>query len=392
MQLKRKIFISCGELSGENHAANLVRELKSKLDCEIYGFGSKILEAEGVTLFEDYKDYSFSGLSEIIPNLNKIFSLRDELAEKVLDLNPDIVILVDYGGFNMKLAKAIKKEQPEMKVVQFIAPQIWASRPWRINNTKKYIDKVFCTLPLEKDLYTSHNIDHEYVGNPILPSLSPPVSKSELGINENSLLLGVFPGSRKAEIKYMLPLMIEAIGELKKKFLDINFDVRLAKAKSISMEVLNQYGFNEQDDIKIFDYEHDNPNHALLSASDCLWLCSGTVTLEAAFYGTPYFLSYKSTNFNYYLYLLLRTIEKAGLANIIAGEYLVKEFIQFDANLENFVSETSSWLESDSPEHFTAYYHQIQNSLNDLKNNFARYDTYSLVAEGITTLLKSLPK
>lgn len=385
--MSKKIFISCGEYSGEVHASNLIKELKlSSNDYEIKAFGACLIKELGVELLENYSNYSFSGITEVIKNLPKIFELKDRLCKAILDYNPDLVVMVDYGGFHTQLAKSLKKKGFKGKITQFIAPQIWASRPWRIKNIKKYIDKVYCSLPFEEKLYQRNAIEVEYVGNPVFSSLSARKNKKELGLDLDETVIGVFPGSRTAEIQYMLPIMIESAKKIKELFPKRKFRFLLAKAPNLDIKVLNKYGFDKQTDIELFQENLPNPNHALLSAANGLWLCSGTVTLEAAFYATPYFLSYKSTLLNYTLYRLLRTINKAGLANIISGKDLVKEFIQHDADVENFIEETSSWFSGDG---YSDYYRMIQQALQDFSQSFAKYPSYKLVSSAIAKDLNS---
>lgn len=376
----QKVFISCGELSGEIHASNLIKELRlTNEQLIIKGFGSSIFQENQIELLANYKDYSFSGISEILANLSKIFQLEKDLYEKIIDFQPDIIITVDYGAFHTRLAKKLKRNGFKGKIIQFIAPQIWASRPWRIKDIKKAFDKVLCTLPFEEKIYAKHRIPHRFVGNPVFASLSNRSFKKDLNVEQSETLIGVFPGSRKSEIKHMLPIMIKSAQAIKKQLPQRKFKFLLAKAPSIDIETLNQYGFDKQDDIELLETNNKNPNHTLLSAADALWLCSGTVTLEAAFYGTPYFLSYKSTQLNYLLYRIFRTIDKAGLVNIIAGRDLVREFIQSQANEKNFIEETLNWFEDNS---FSNYYHLMQKALEDFSQDFAPYPSYKLcVAE-----------
>lgn len=379
--MPKRIFISCGEYSGEIHASNLIKELRlSNENYQIKAFGSKLIKGLGIELLEDYSSYSFSGISEVLKNLRKILKLKETLSESILEFKPDIIILVDYGGFHTQLAQSLKAKGFKGKIIQFIAPQIWASRPWRIQNIKKCIDKIYCTLPFEEKLYKKNNITVTYVGNPVFSSLTERKNKKDIGIDVKEILIGVFPGSRKAEIEHMLPIMIESAKALKEKFPEKKFRFLLAKAPNLDIEILNKYGFNQQNNIELFKTNLANPNHALLSASNCLWLCSGTVTLEAAFYATPYFLAYKSTWLNYTLYRFLRTIDKAGLANIISGKDLVKEFIQHEANSKNFIEETSHWLDDNG---YSNYYHMMQKALEDFSQSFAKYPSYKLVTSEI---------
>lgn len=391
----KTIFISCGELSGEQHALELVKAIKKRnADVKIYAFGSTLLQDEGVELIADYKNYSFSGLSEVIKNLGKIMKVKNLILKKLVEIQPEAVVLIDYGGFNLELAKNIhhrfsRKKINRPRILEFIAPQIWASRPWRINKIKKYIDKVLCTLPFEEKIYRAKNISVKFVGNPVLASLQAKTTKEELyqELNINTspadeILIGLFPGSRISEIKYMYPLMQNAALELSKTS---NRKLRflLAKAPNLNKNIFTEFSSQKADTnlITILDPKNiPNLNHKVLSAADCLWLCSGTVTLEAAFYETPYFLSYKSTNINYFLYLMLRITSMAGLANIISGKYIVKEFLQYQANVGNFVNETKSWLTSTG---FSDYYYKIKKDLNEFNKSLAAENTFELTAKQI---------
>jgi lipid-A-disaccharide synthase len=172
------IFAICGEFSGESHLARVVSKLKEfSAYIQITGMGSSLTEKAGMENFIDYKDYSFAGVVDVILNLTKIFKLKKIILEKIIALKPDIVLMVDYAGFNMQIAKGIRAAQLEdsslqnIKLVQYIAPQLWASRPHRIKNIKKNIDLVLYTLPFEKEIYESVQQPATYVGNPVLESL-----------------------------------------------------------------------------------------------------------------------------------------------------------------------------------------------------------------------------
>lgn len=369
-----KIFISCGEYSGEMHASSLVKELFSKRqDLEFYAFASTELESLSVSLLADYKDYGFSGLTEVLRNLAKILSLEKYLITRLKEIKPDLIILIDYGAFNIRLAKSVKKYLPDTVIVDFIAPQIWASRPWRINSIKKYVDLVLATLPFEEELYKSKSIPVEYVGNPIfcrLPKQFPEINKS-------NCVLGIFPGSRKSEIKYHLPIILEAINKLKIP----NLSIQLAKAPSISKECLQAYGLDQNSNIEILEHS----NYQIMHSADFLWICSGTASLEAAFYAKPHLIFYRSNIINYLLYRFFRTINMAGLANIIEGRLMVKEFLQYDMNSENLVFETNLMI--DSSGNPTQYYSKMSKDLDLFRRKFQTYETYKLVAERVLRLL-----
>ncbi|MFZ4084504.1 MAG: lipid-A-disaccharide synthase [Vampirovibrionia bacterium] len=444
------IFAICGEFSGENHLARVVAKLKEfSDDVQITGMGSSLTKKAGMENFIDYKDYSFAGVVDVILNLTKIFKLKKIILEKIIALKPDIVLMVDYAGFNMQIAKGIRAAQlkdsslQNIKLVQYIAPQLWASRPHRIKNIKKNIDLVLYTLPFEKEIYESVQQPAIYVGNPVLESLieeSTAECKSEIidylnlqkdheagenaenGVprqsqgrvaertssrlrrtndrsvlnvhedhedNENAeievplhapQIIGIFPGSRGFEVSYTLPIFIETAKILRFSYPDLKFII--ARAPTISLEKLIQYGLKDVEDfVKVIDSESiSNANQKLLKAADYLWLCSGTVTLEATLYEKPYFLTYKANPINFMLYKILRIIDMAGLANIIAGKFIVKEFLQKDAKVENFLEETLMTLENDK------YRDDLIKEFQIVKEKLGDYKSSELVARKLISL------
>ncbi len=404
MEKKINIFAICGEFSGESHLSRVVKKLKLlNPDINIYGMGSSLTAAAGMENLIDYKDFSFAGVTQVLMNLSKIFKLRDLVLEKIREIKPDLILMVDYAGFNMQIAKAIRAAQQKepslgkIKLIQYIAPQIWASRPYRIKNIKKNIDYVFYTLPFEKDLY--EGMAATYVGNPVLESLIEEdasecrkeilqfLGKTEIGENAEigvprnaQRVIGIFPGSRGFEVSYTLPLFIKAAREIVKHEKDLVFII--AKAPTISKEKLLKSGLAGAEDlIKIIDGNSiPEANQKLLKAADFLWLCSGTVTLEAALYEKPYFLTYKVNAINFALYKLFRIIDKAGLANIISGKFIIKEFLQDDANSENYVTETLKCLQD------KAYREQMLSEFKNLKNILGDYKSSELVARKLISL------
>jgi lipid-A-disaccharide synthase len=403
------IFAICGEFSGESHLARVVSKLKEfSDDVQITGMGSSLTEKAGMENFIDYKDYSFAGVVDVILNLTKIFKLKKIILEKIIALKPDIVLMVDYAGFNMQIAKGIRAAQlkdsslQNIKLVQYIAPQLWASRPHRIKNIKKNIDLVLYTLPFEKEIYESVQQPATYVGNPVLESLieeSTAECKSEIidylnlqkdhEAGENAeievplhapQIIGIFPGSRGFEVSYTLPIFIETAKILRFSYPNLKFII--ARAPTISLEKLIQYGLKDVEGfVKVIDSESiSNANQKLLKAADYLWLCSGTVTLEATLYEKPYFLTYKANPINFMLYKILRIIDMAGLANIIAGKFIVKEFLQKDARVENFLEETLMTLENDK------YRDDLIKEFQIVKEKLGDYKSSELVARKLISL------
>jgi lipid-A-disaccharide synthase len=412
--MHKRIFIICGELSGESHAARVLYELlKLEPNLKVHAMGSNLLSEMGAKIVVDYKTYSFSGFTEVVRNLPRILKLKETLLKAISEFKPDLVLGVDYSGLNLEIASALRHRLGDKrpKFVQYIAPQLWASRAYRINKVKRNVDKVLCTLPFEQDLYTRHGVPVTYVGNPVASSLSPAITKQEFlqaflkstglsedqYIDDNQLLLGIFPGSRGSEIRQLMPVFVEAARALRERIPNSKFV--LAKAPTISMQALFEAGLNDNTDhqgstlIEILEPKMMfNASHKLLAAADLLWLCSGTVTLEAALYSKPYFLTYKGDALSFLLYKLFRTIDMAGLANIIARKHIVREFLQDQATSENFLKETLAWLDpayisGEAKLGFSDYHREQSRELSELKAKLSGFNTQELVAKEILCLV-----
>lgn len=343
--MKKKIFVITGEYSGEIHASNVVKMLKQiSNDYVIEGIGGDNLKAQGVKLYEHIRNLSAVGLSPQI--IWHHYMLGKKLVKYLTeDYKPDLVLLVDYGGFNLSIAKFLKKAG--IKIFYYIPPQIWASRQYRIKKIKKYIDKVLCIFPFEEPLYKSYGVDVHYCGHPLVYGLQPPAYKKgffeKYNLDMGKKLVSVFPGSRVFELKYLMKIFLKTVDILQKKHPDLQFCI--SQAPNISDKVFDKYLGNS--DLKIIKGD----NQALLSVSDALILASGTVALEACLYQTPMVIAYNAPKFFYWIYLLVRCIDKVSLPNIIANKFILPELIVKDAkaeliaqNLENILYDTTKRL------------------------------------------------
>jgi len=328
--MQQKIFIITGEHSGDIHASKVVEELRKSCPADaeliIEGIGGENLKNAGVKLFSDQKKMSAVGFSfkMLFDHLNLGARLVNYLKN---DYKPDLVLLVDYGAFNLNIAKVLKKNNKNIKIYYYIPPQVWASRKWRINVIKKFVDKVLCIFPFEKTMYEENGIDVHYCGHPLVLQLPEPANRDEFfekhGLDKSKRLVSIFPGSRVFELKRLMKIFIKAAEILKKVHPDVQF--LISHAPNLADDVFNQ--FLDKSEFKVIKGE----NHAMLSVSDALILASGTVALEASIYKTPMIIAYSGPTLIYLIYLLVRCIDKVSLPNIIANKDIVPELIQSKA-------------------------------------------------------------
>lgn len=334
----KKVFVITGEHSGDMHAGKVVQILKEQQpDLIVHGIGGKNLKDAGAVLFCDHTKMAGFGLNlkMIIDHL----SLEKDVCEYILDeFKPDLVLLIDYGTFNLRVAKHLKGKG--IKVVHYIPPQVWASRKWRIKGIKKYVDKVLCIFPFEVEMYQKEGIDVHYCGHPLVKQLPPKADKKEFfekhGFDISRPLVSIFPGSRPLELAFLADTFIEAAKQLQKKHPEIQ--VCISHAPNLNDKVFDKYV--KGTDFNIIKGE----NHALLSVSDSLILASGTVALEASLYQTPMIIGYKGPWFIYFIYLLVRCIKNVSLPNIVTGKDIVPELIQHKFTVSNIVYETEKLL------------------------------------------------
>ncbi len=325
----KKVFIITGEYSGDIHASCVVKALRAKCpDVEIEGIGGENLRSCGVKLFSDQKKMGVMGISL------KILVDHISLGKRVVDYitkeyKPDLVVLIDYGAFNLNVSKFLKRAG--IKVFYYIPPQVWASRKWRINTIKKNIDKVLCIFPFEKELYENLGIKTHYCGHPLVSQLPPKADRTEFfkkhGLDPARRLVSIFPGSREFELKNLAKLFIKSALDLQKKHPELQFCI--SHAPNLPDKVYDKY--IKGTDFKVIKGE----NQALLSVSDALILASGTVALEASLYQTPMIISYRGPFIFYLIYLMVRCINMVCLPNIISGKFIVPEILEHHATVHN---------------------------------------------------------
>ena len=334
----KKIFIITGEYSVDIHASNVAKRLKElHPDIMIEGVGGDNLKSVGVKLFSDQKKMGAMGLTPAIV-LNHFVLGKHIVDYLTREYKPDLVILIDYGTFNLNIAKVLKKAK--IKTFYYIPPQIWASRKWRINTVKKNIDEVLCIFPFEKELYESHGIKTHYCGHPLVSQLPPKADRDvffeKYNLDKNKKLISIFPGSRPFELKNLMNVFIKTAKNLQSRHPDLQFCI--SHAPNLDDKVFDKYLKNT--DFKVIKGD----NQALLSVSDALILASGTVALEAAIYNTPMIIAYRGPWLFYLVYLIVRCIKMVSLPNIIANKIIVPEILQGAVKVENITYEIERLL------------------------------------------------
>lgn len=332
-----KYYIIAGEASGDLHASNLMKELKKQdPSAEFRFWGGDLMQAQGGQLVKHYRDLAFMGFAEVIMNLRTILTNISVCKKDIAAYKPDAVILVDYPGFNLRIAEFVKKLG--IKVYYYISPQIWAWKTGRVHTIKKVVDKMFVILPFEEEFYGRYNFKVEFVGNPLLDSIEnlPPIDKEAFKLKhglDDRPIIAVLPGSRTQEITVKLPLMLS----VEKDFPDYQFVV--AGAPSQPTENYRKIAGN---DVKIIE----NRTYDLLRISEAALVTSGTATLETALLKIPEVVCYKGNRISYEIgKRLIKHIQYISLVNLIMDREVVKELIQNDLNYTTIKEELTRLLD-----------------------------------------------
>lgn len=371
-----KYYVIAGEASGDLHGSNLIGAL-NKIDTQasykIWG-GDLMKNAIGNrgTLQKHYKDLAFMGFVEVVQNLPTILKNIKFCKQDILDFKPDALVLIDYPGFNLRIAKFAKKHG--VKVFYYISPQLWAWKEGRIKILKNYVDELCCVLPFEVDFYKKHNYPVHYVGHPLLDALN----KFEFNPNfkkDNELplkpIVALLPGSRVQEVKTMLPLMVQ----LSQSFTKYQFVI--AGVNHLDKDFyLQNIGTS---DIKIVY----NQTYDLLKNSSAAVVTSGTATLETALLNIPQLVGYKGSKISYEIGKRLVKIKYISLVNLIADKPVLKEYIQKEYTLSNVKGELNRLLEDEN------YKASILNAYSDIRNQLGENGASETTAKLLQKLTTS---
>ena len=346
--MKRYYFI-VGEASGDLHAANLIKEL-SKLDHKALfkGFGGDRMQKEGFKLTKHYREMAFMGFWEVIKNLSAISKNFKQAKKELLDFETDVLVLVDYPGFNMRMASFAKKHN--IKVVYYITPQIWAWKESRVHKLKRDTDLLLPILPFEQSFFAKHGVEANFVGHPLLDALKDLDSRK---IESEKPIIALLPGSRKQEISSSLPIMMEVAKSFE------NYQFIIAGAPSITQDYYRS--ITKDSYIPVLS----NQTHALLKESKAAIVTSGTATLEAAILKVPQVVCYKTSALSYFLGKLLVKVKFIALVNLICDKEVVKELIQNDFNSKNLVNELHQLLNKSNKSRILNDYEGLMNLMGD---------------------------
>ena len=343
--MNKRIMISAGEASGDMHAASFVRALH-QLDpsIEIYGMGSSQLEQAGADLLIDCADIAVVGLVEVLVNYRRILKALNTLRDALRKNPPDLLVLVDYQEFNFKLAETA--HQLGIKVLFYISPQVWAWRQHRVHKIGKIIDMMAVILPFEEKFYLDANVPVRFVGNPLVDKVKPDKSREdcfrEYELDAGRRVIGLFPGSRRSEIKRILPLQLAAAEQLISRKPGLQFIIPVARSlnKDIFIPYLSRY---ERLNIVLTD----DLSYNVMQCCDSIIAASGTATLEIGLMGIPNCITYKVASLSYFILKQLVKIPYLGLVNIISEKQVVREFIQFDTRAEDIADEIIRTLDDE---------------------------------------------
>jgi len=352
-----RYFIIAGEASGDLHASNLMAALKKRdSDAEFCFLGGDLMLAQGGRIVKHYRDMAFMGFIPVLLNMRTVLNNIRLCKKELLAFRPDVLILVDYPGFNLKMAKFVKENLPGVAVYYYISPKLWAWKEYRIKSIKKYVDKVYSILPFEVDFFKKHNYAVEYVGNPCVDAIENRRRKEETFsefTERNGLaaqpIIALLAGSRVQEIKSSLPIMLQAASQFK------DYQIVVAGVPAIERPVYDSLlaGYTA----KIVCDE----TYELLQQATLAVVTSGTATLETALLSVPQTVVYKISGgklLHSFLKLFIK-VPYVSLVNLISGKELVKELIIEDFTVENVTSEIRNLLNPEYRERIITGYGEL---------------------------------
>lgn len=353
-----KYYIIAGEASGDLHGSNLMKALRQQdPEAEFRVWGGDLMQAVGGELRKHYRDLAFMGFAEVLMNLRTILRNIEFCKEDILAYQPDALILIDYPGFNLRIARWAKEQ--DFKVLYYISPQLWAWHASRVHDIKKSVDRMYVILPFEPDFYKKYDYEVDFVGHPLLDvveNFQPnPEFRAENALDERPVI-ALLPGSRKQEISRMLSIMLTMVP----KFPEHQFVIAGAPSQDRTFYEAILAKANQKD-VKLIE----NQTYNLLSYAEAALVTSGTATLETALFDVPEIVCYKGSAISYAIAkrLVGKRIKFIALVNLIVDRLLVKELIQNELNTKNLQKELAKILQPEQAREIKAGYAELREKL-----------------------------
>lgn len=374
------VLIIAGEASGDVLGAGFVDEfLKIRPAIRFFGLGGDKMAAAGVDLQYHIRDLAFLGFWEVVKNISLIRKVEKQILDQVDKLNPALAVLIDYPGFNLRLARKLKKRN--IKIFYYISPQIWAWGAGRIRKIKKHVDLMTTIFEFEKDIYEKAGVPVRWVGYPMIDKIKAGMNDSEFrrraGVAPGETIIGLFPGSRLQEIERILPTMLLAVKSMAAKRPGVKAVIGRAPAidRAIYGKMLDEYF---KDALILDGLNYDIMAHAKINI-----VCSGTATLECAIIGTPLIVVYKTSLPTYWIARWLIRIPYIGMVNVVAGEKIVPELVQNDCTPEKIAQTCLDYMNDEK------LHAQVKSRLSSIKNKLGQPGAAGRAAESAVRLMES---
>lgn len=359
-------MIVVGEASGDSHAAHLVDALRSEMpdtDFTFFGSTGPAMRTAGVETIVRADDLAITGILEIGKALPMFWGVFRRLKTAAFERKPDLVILVDFPDFNLKLAKSLKKRG--LKVIYYVSPQLWAWRSYRIKSIKKYVDLLLAILPFEEKWYAGKGVEHvEFVGHPLVGEVTPKIGKDEFcrlhKLDPDKPIIALLPGSRRKEVTRLIPPMFESARILMDERPELQFVLAAAPNRELD-EIRHLVDSSNPSAVPVTIVQ--NETREAVAASDAAVVASGTATLETGLLNTPMVIIYKVSGHNWHLLRHIIDVPHFGLINLIAEERLAKELIQHDCTPEKIAAEVERLIEPHENASFRAKLREISAKL-----------------------------
>ena len=334
------LLLSAGEASGDMYAARLAAALKRRLDVSIFGMGGPQMRASGVEIIIDYSEVSVVGITEVLKRLPSLFRAMRRLVDEAGRRRPPLAILTDFPGFHLRLARKLLPKG--IRNVYYICPQFWAWRPWRVNLVRRRFAQALCIFPFEEKFYADAGVPVKFIGHPLVGNVNPTLSRElfcrKYGLEERNKILTILPGSRRGEIAHHVPVLVEALAEIRQR-LPSPPEIAVAVAPGLDAARL-EARFPSDWHVRFIK----NDTYNALAASDLAIVSSGTATVETALLGKPMIVVYRLSPLTARLARPLVRTKFFGMVNLIAGRAVVPELIQHNFTPQRLAAEANHLL------------------------------------------------